>query len=107
MVEGEGFRRVRLAHGAEFQFAVMAEHKVAQMLLKARLEAGAGEKGREHLHAEHEVPEQPPLGGVVIGEAAGKFANLAEIMDVRELEQGLAVQLRVLVLEASAELYQP
>ena len=80
VVQGEGFGRLRQARRAVLVQPVVAQDKVLEMEDKLLVEPGLGEMAVKLSKAQVDVPDQPPGVGVVVGEAAGEFPYLAEIV---------------------------
>ena len=75
-----------------------------EMALQLGLQTRSFQIGSQHLHADLQMPQQAALVGIIVGDAAGKFADLAEVVEQGPGQQGLAVQLGILVGQTATEL---
>ncbi len=92
VVQGKGFGRLRKARGTVFVQAVVAQDEMLEMEDQFFVEPRLGEMAVELAEAQVDVPDEPPGVGVVVGEAAGKFPYLAEVVADGSCGQLLAVK---------------
>ena len=74
------------------------------MPLQGLFQAGFRQIRLQHFDAQHKVPQQAAFVRIIIGDAARKFADFADIVKQRSREKRLPVKLGVMVRDAAAKL---